>query len=95
MGVPLACALYRDQYSEILMKKWVEIFNGIFDDDDYMPLVVETDAEYRAVIAEFPYEDKALQSVCCLHRCENNSGINTVSLLLNLSSEYFVLTLYF
>lgn len=49
------------------MKKWVEIFNGIFDDDDYMPLVVETEAEYKAVIAEFPYEDKMLESVSCMY----------------------------
>ena len=45
------------------MTKWVEIFNGIFDDDDYMPLTVDNDSEYRAVIAEFPYRDTILERV--------------------------------
>lgn len=53
----------RDQYSEILMKKWVEVFNGIFDMDNYTPITVTTREEYDAIIAIYPFMDSQLEKV--------------------------------
>ena len=57
-------ACFRDQYSEILMQKWVGVFNQIFDEDNYTPIMVETDNDYEAVIDKFPFRDKDLEQVC-------------------------------
>ncbi|ELT98261.1 hypothetical protein CAPTEDRAFT_168993 [Capitella teleta] len=51
----------RDQYSEILMKKWVEVFNGIFQMDNYTPICVNTIEEYEAVTALYPFMDSRLE----------------------------------
>ena len=54
---------YRDQYSEILMQKWVGVFNKIFDEDNYTPIMVETDDEYEVIISKFPFRDEQLEQV--------------------------------
>ncbi|XP_060073280.1 exocyst complex component 6B-like [Ylistrum balloti] len=51
----------RDQYSDILTRQWVEVFNEIFDDDNYTPIYVESDEEYLAVVTQFPFQDDDLQ----------------------------------
>ncbi|XP_055954045.1 exocyst complex component 6B-like isoform X2 [Argiope bruennichi] len=50
----------RDQYNEILMRKWNKIFRKIFDSDNYHPIEVENQNEYDAVISRFPYHDEEL-----------------------------------
>lgn len=47
----------RDQYNEILMKRWVLIFRQIFEADNYHPIQVNHMSEYNEVISEFPYVD--------------------------------------
>ncbi|KAL5020900.1 hypothetical protein ScPMuIL_000055 [Solemya velum] len=48
----------RDQYSDILTRQWVTVFNEIFDDDNYTPIYVETEADYRSILAQFPVKDE-------------------------------------
>ncbi len=59
----LCCLIGRDQYSEILMKKWVAVFNKIFDEDNYTPIFVETEPEYAAITRVYPFRDGALEKV--------------------------------
>ena len=51
----------RDQYSEILMQKWVGVFNTIFDEDNYTPIVVETERDYVDITQKFPFTDAQLE----------------------------------
>jgi len=46
----------RDQYNEMLTRKWKPIFNKIGEEDNYTPLYVSTLPEYNEVIQKFPYE---------------------------------------
>ena len=45
------------------MQKWVGVFNQIFDEDNYTPIMVETDNDYEAIIDKFPFRDKDLEQV--------------------------------
>jgi len=51
----------RDQYGEILMKKWMDVFNKIFDEDNYTPITVETGLEYSSIVDVYPYRDASLE----------------------------------
>ncbi|XP_067928317.1 exocyst complex component 6B-like [Watersipora subatra] len=51
----------RDQYTEILMQKWVQIFGEIFEADDYTAILVREEEEYYFVISKFPYIDEKLE----------------------------------
>ena len=51
----------RDQYNEILMKRWVDVFHKVFDEDNYTPIHVECQEEYDAVLEIFPYRDEKLE----------------------------------
>ncbi|XP_070540894.1 exocyst complex component 6B-like isoform X2 [Ptychodera flava] len=51
----------KDQYNEILMKQWVQVFRDIFDEDNYTSMYVETDEEYCRVTDQFPYHDGELE----------------------------------
>jgi len=53
----------REQYSEILRKKWVEVFNRIFDEDNYTAISVETPDEYDRIASVYPFRDAALEQV--------------------------------
>ena len=53
----------RDQYSEILMKQWVRVFNNIFDEDNYTPIYVETEPEYTAITSVYPFKEERLENV--------------------------------
>lgn len=53
----------RDQYNEILMRKWNKIFRKIFDSDNYHPIEVENQEAYDKVINRFPYHDEDLMLV--------------------------------
>ncbi|KAI1303067.1 Exocyst complex component 6B [Halotydeus destructor] len=45
----------RDQYNELLMKRWKILFKKIFDADNYHPMAVNNLNEYNDVINEFPF----------------------------------------
>ena len=52
-----------EQYSEILRKRWVEVFNQIFDEDNYTAISVESLQEYRRIESVYPFKDAALEQV--------------------------------
>lgn len=56
----------RDQYNEILMRKWNKVFRKIFDSDNYHPIEVENQDAYDDVISRFPYHDEELMLVSLL-----------------------------
>ncbi|CAH1783134.1 unnamed protein product, partial [Owenia fusiformis] len=47
----------RDQYNEILNKKWIEIFDEIFTEDNYTPIMVETLDEYTDILERYPFRE--------------------------------------
>uniref|UniRef100_A0A8C5MR18 Exocyst complex component n=1 Tax=Leptobrachium leishanense TaxID=445787 RepID=A0A8C5MR18_9ANUR len=47
----------RDKYNETLLRKWAGIFRDIFEADNYSPIPVANEEEYRAVISKFPFQD--------------------------------------
>ncbi|XP_066277850.1 exocyst complex component 6B-like isoform X2 [Branchiostoma lanceolatum] len=51
----------RDQYNEILMKRWLQIFREILESDTCAPLYVTDKEEYSEIIRSFPYQDEALE----------------------------------
>ncbi|XP_061171334.1 exocyst complex component 6B-like [Saccostrea echinata] len=51
----------RDQYSDILTRQWVDIFNEIFSEDNYTPIYVESVEEYTAIVTQFPFQDEELE----------------------------------
>ncbi|XP_041925320.1 LOW QUALITY PROTEIN: exocyst complex component 6B [Alosa sapidissima] len=50
----------RDQYGEILLKKWAVSFRQILDQDNYSPIPVATPEEYHSIISQFPFQDPEL-----------------------------------
>ncbi|XP_077991948.1 exocyst complex component 6B-like [Glandiceps talaboti] len=50
----------KDQYNEILMKQWVQVFRDIFDEDNYTSMYVVNDGEYNRVTDQFPFHDEEL-----------------------------------
>uniref|UniRef100_A0A667X924 Exocyst complex component n=1 Tax=Myripristis murdjan TaxID=586833 RepID=A0A667X924_9TELE len=51
----------RDQYNETLLKKWALVFREIFELDNYSPIPVETEEEYKQVISRFPFHDAEIE----------------------------------
>ncbi|XP_046709470.1 exocyst complex component 6 isoform X3 [Silurus meridionalis] len=51
----------RDQYNETLLKKWSLVFREIFELDNYSPIPVETEAEYKLVVSRFPFHDAEIE----------------------------------
>ncbi|XP_072027569.1 exocyst complex component 6B-like isoform X2 [Amphiura filiformis] len=58
----------KDQYNEILMKKWVQIFrlytdprSDIFDSDNYTAIVVQSEQEYNNLMRTFPFTDETIE----------------------------------
>ncbi|CAL1600211.1 unnamed protein product [Knipowitschia caucasica] len=51
----------RDQYNETLLKKWALVFREIFELDNYSPIPVETEEEYKSVISRFPFHDPEVE----------------------------------
>ncbi|XP_068610358.1 exocyst complex component 6 [Brachionichthys hirsutus] len=47
----------RDQYNETLLKKWALVFRDIFELDNYSPIPVDTEEEYKLVVSRFPFHD--------------------------------------
>uniref|UniRef100_A0AAR2KUN4 Exocyst complex component n=1 Tax=Pygocentrus nattereri TaxID=42514 RepID=A0AAR2KUN4_PYGNA len=53
----------RDQYGEILLKKWNQSFRQIIDQDNYSPIPVATEEEYRRITGQFPFQDPELEKM--------------------------------
>ncbi|XP_072522811.1 exocyst complex component 6 isoform X2 [Salminus brasiliensis] len=51
----------RDQYNETLLKKWALVFREIFEQDNYSPIPVETEEEYKSVVSRFPFHDAEIE----------------------------------
>ncbi|XP_043912624.1 exocyst complex component 6 isoform X2 [Protopterus annectens] len=51
----------RDQYNETLLKKWAGVFRDIFEADNYSPIPVSNEEEYKMVISRFPFQDAELE----------------------------------
>ncbi|ROL41009.1 Exocyst complex component 6 [Anabarilius grahami] len=51
----------RDQYNETLLKKWALVFRDIFEQDNYSPIPVENEEEYKAVVSRFPFHDPEIE----------------------------------
>nr|XP_009925189.1 PREDICTED: exocyst complex component 6 isoform X1 [Haliaeetus albicilla] len=50
----------RDQYNETLLKKWSGLFRDIFEADNYSPIPIANEEEYKIVISKFPFQDPEL-----------------------------------
>uniref|UniRef100_A0A4W6CE23 Exocyst complex component n=1 Tax=Lates calcarifer TaxID=8187 RepID=A0A4W6CE23_LATCA len=53
----------RDQYGEILLKKWNITFRQVLDQDNYSPIPVSTEQEYRHYTSQFPLQDPELEKL--------------------------------
>uniref|UniRef100_A0A8C1K571 Exocyst complex component n=1 Tax=Cyprinus carpio TaxID=7962 RepID=A0A8C1K571_CYPCA len=51
----------RDQYNETLLKKWALVFRDIFEQDNYSPIPVENEEEYKSVVSRFPFHDAEIE----------------------------------
>lgn len=60
--------LWRDQYNEILMSEYCAQFERDLDKDNYAPIVVENDEQFRAIIKEFPFYKRSMEQVFFLFR---------------------------
>ncbi|XP_038649064.1 exocyst complex component 6B isoform X6 [Scyliorhinus canicula] len=52
----------RDQYGEILLKKWSGVFRYILDLDNYSAIPVLNEEEYMRVMGQFPFHDPELEN---------------------------------
>ncbi|XP_028916297.1 exocyst complex component 6 isoform X1 [Ornithorhynchus anatinus] len=50
----------REQYGETLLKKWAGVFRNIFEEDNYSPIPVANEEEYKIIISRFPFQDTDL-----------------------------------
>ncbi|GAA6104327.1 exocyst complex component 6B isoform X3 [Tachysurus ichikawai] len=53
----------RDQYGEVLLKKWNQSFRQILDQDNYSPIPAATEEEYRQITSQFPFQDSELETM--------------------------------
>uniref|UniRef100_A0A672J7S0 Exocyst complex component n=1 Tax=Salarias fasciatus TaxID=181472 RepID=A0A672J7S0_SALFA len=53
----------REQYGEILLKRWNITFRQVLDQDNYSPIPVSTEQEYRSYTAQFPLQDPDLDKL--------------------------------
>ncbi|XP_046851325.1 exocyst complex component 6B-like [Xenia sp. Carnegie-2017] len=49
------------QYHTVLMKHWKGIFDGIFEEDNYNPIVCQTKQEYLEIFGDFPRYNEQLK----------------------------------
>ncbi|XP_038620281.1 exocyst complex component 6 isoform X2 [Tachyglossus aculeatus] len=50
----------KEQYGETLLKKWAGVFRNIFEEDNYSPIPVANEEEYKIIISRFPFQDTDL-----------------------------------
>uniref|UniRef100_A0A8C7ZA14 Exocyst complex component n=1 Tax=Oryzias sinensis TaxID=183150 RepID=A0A8C7ZA14_9TELE len=53
----------REQYGEILLKRWNITFRQVLDQDNYSPIPVSTEEEYRHYTSQFPMQDPELEKL--------------------------------
>ncbi|RVE60748.1 hypothetical protein OJAV_G00183750 [Oryzias javanicus] len=53
----------REQYGEILLKRWNVTFRQVLDQDNYSPIPVSTEEEYRHYTSQFPLQDPELEKL--------------------------------
>uniref|UniRef100_A0A3B3HN98 Exocyst complex component n=1 Tax=Oryzias latipes TaxID=8090 RepID=A0A3B3HN98_ORYLA len=53
----------REQYGEILLKRWNITFRQVLDQDNYSPIPVSTEEEYRHYTSLFPMQDPELEKL--------------------------------
>uniref|UniRef100_A0A674PRT6 Exocyst complex component n=1 Tax=Takifugu rubripes TaxID=31033 RepID=A0A674PRT6_TAKRU len=53
----------REQYGEILLKRWNITFRQVLDQDNYSPIPVSTEQEYRHYTSQFPLQDPELEKL--------------------------------
>uniref|UniRef100_A0A672S9C4 Exocyst complex component n=1 Tax=Sinocyclocheilus grahami TaxID=75366 RepID=A0A672S9C4_SINGR len=53
----------RDQYGEILLKKWNQSFRQILDQDNYSPIPVASPEEYQRIAGQCPFQDPELDKM--------------------------------
>ncbi|XP_052351665.1 exocyst complex component 6B-like [Oncorhynchus keta] len=53
----------REQYGEILLKKWNLAFRQVLDQDNFSPIPVATEEEYRQFTSQFPFQDPELDKL--------------------------------
>ncbi|XP_077961539.1 exocyst complex component 6B isoform X1 [Gasterosteus aculeatus] len=53
----------REQYGEILLKRWNVTFRQVLDQDNFSPIPVSTEEEYKHYTAQFPLEDPELDKL--------------------------------
>uniref|UniRef100_A0A1B6KDJ2 Exocyst complex component n=1 Tax=Graphocephala atropunctata TaxID=36148 RepID=A0A1B6KDJ2_9HEMI len=51
----------RVHYNEVLMKRWVQVFREILDEENFLQIQVPDQAQYDQVVAAFPFQDLALE----------------------------------
>ncbi|KAK7910026.1 hypothetical protein WMY93_014710 [Mugilogobius chulae] len=53
----------REQYSEILLKRWNITFRQALDQDNYSPIPVSTEEEFKHYTSQFPLSDPELEKL--------------------------------
>ncbi|XP_077356155.1 exocyst complex component 6B isoform X2 [Festucalex cinctus] len=53
----------REQYSEILLKRWNVTFRQVLDQDNFSPIPVSTEQDYRHYTSQFPLQDPELEKL--------------------------------
>ncbi|XP_030610069.1 exocyst complex component 6B-like [Archocentrus centrarchus] len=53
----------REQYGEILLKRWNVTFRQVLDQDNYSPIPVSTEEEYTHYTSQFPLQDPELEKL--------------------------------
>ncbi|XP_063043421.1 exocyst complex component 6B isoform X2 [Engraulis encrasicolus] len=53
----------REQYGEILLKRWALTFRQILDQDNYSPIPVASPEEYHSITSHFPVQDPELDKI--------------------------------
>ncbi|KAM8897263.1 LOW QUALITY PROTEIN: exocyst complex component 6B [Spinachia spinachia] len=53
----------REQYGEILLKRWNVTFRQVLDQDNFSPIPVSTEEEYKHYTAQFPLQDPELDKL--------------------------------
>ncbi|XP_077444159.1 exocyst complex component 6B [Stigmatopora argus] len=53
----------REQYGEILLKKWNLTFRQVLDQDNFSPIPVSDEHEYRHYTSQFPLQDPELEKL--------------------------------
>uniref|UniRef100_A0A8C3AE67 Exocyst complex component n=1 Tax=Cyclopterus lumpus TaxID=8103 RepID=A0A8C3AE67_CYCLU len=53
----------REQYGEILLKRWNVTFRQVLDQDNFSPIPVSTEEEYKHYTSQFPVQDPELDKL--------------------------------